>query len=737
MTSQIEGRPRKIEADTRTLMQAAKLAITDVYDAITELVTNADDRYQTLQVPGKIEIEMERHRGDSRGTLRVRDFADGMTADVMRKKLSRMGERISGLERGTAVRGTNSRGAKDVAALGDVTFESFGGDGKYHKFQISAYLEWTAFDSLIITDELRGRLGIPTGTGTVVTIVLNKEQRIPQHDSLRDYLNRLVPIRDILSDPRREVVLINRTLKTIDRLAAPVVSGTERVNETIAIPGYSGVTAKLTIKRASRPFDRGDARVRLGGILVKSRHAVHESTLFDSSLESDVHAQFFFGKLVCEGIDTLWNEYDERFEHKEDYAANNAKPVIDPSRKTGLTRGHPFVVSLFREVLKRLRPLVEEERRRVEGQTALIENKTTRKRLDDLERAASAFLRDYSAEDDTTTESERKDVTLKLKQRGFGLQPPYAQMITGDSMPFTFSILQEVFPEFELGAAVSVECLSTAIAADPRVYGLEQHPTREGLLRGRFKVTALEATATTGIRIQLGRILAESAIEVLATRADRYADVDSFRFERARYAGTCGMKRKRIRLVAPLALFPGPTAVTLSSDSPKLSVPETVTMVPNSELGVAIAEFTVRLPDAELATRINATAQGAKAVADVRATLEAGAALKIRIEDIDLGNQRYRMRNNVIQIAGRHASLRRYLGSGAEGFPGQNAEHFRVLVAEIVADAVCADIVSRSAEASPETYTNADWDRYYAEYSEHMTKFLPIAHKIVVPDSAK
>ena len=35
---------------------------------------------------------------------------------------------------------------------------------------------------------------------------------------------------------------------------------------------------------------------------------------------------------------------------------------------------------------------------------------------------------------------------------------------------------------------------------------------------------------------------------------------------------------------------------------------------------------------------------------------------------------------------------------------------------------------------NPERYAGADWDRFYAEYSEYMTKFLPIAHKIVVPD---
>ena len=88
--------------------------------------------------------------------------------------------------------------------------------------------------------------------------------------------------------------------------------------------------------------------------------------------------------------------------------------------------------------------------------------------------------------------------------------------------------------------------------------------------------------------------------------------------------------------------------------------------------------------------------------------------------------------------AARHPSLRRYLGQAAEGFPGQNNHQFRVLVAEIVADAVCADIVSRNADANPESYANADWDRYYAEYSEYMTRFLPIAHRtqVVIPETS-
>jgi len=512
MKSQTPGRQRKIEADTRTLMQGAKLAITDVYDAIIELVTNADDRYQVLGTSGRIEIEVERRRGDSRGILRVRDFADGMTSEVMLKKLSRMGGRVSGLEKGLAVRGTNSRGAKDVAALGDVTFESIAGDGNYHRFEISAYFEYTAYEPMTVTSEERHRLRIRSGTGTLVTIDLEKEQRIPQHDTLRDRLTGLVPLRDILKDSNREVLLIDRNRERIDRLQAPILSGNERVNETITIPGYDSITAKLTINRAGHPFERDNPRFRLGGILVKSRHGIHESTLFDSSLENDVHAQWFYGKLVCEGIDELWNDYDERFERKESFRTSNPKPVIDPSRKTGLTRDHPFVESLVREVLKRLRPLVEEERRRVESERAAIENASTRRRLNELERAASAFLRDYSAEDDTSIDSERKEVSLGLKRKGFSLQPPYVQIVKGESIYFTFSVLRETFPEFDEGSALSIECLSPAILSDPQVCGMEQHPTRQGLLRARFKVTGLEATATTGVRVRLGQILTESAI---------------------------------------------------------------------------------------------------------------------------------------------------------------------------------------------------------------------------------
>jgi hypothetical protein len=728
-----QSQPQQVQATTRTLMQSAKIAIADVFDAITELVTNADDAYQRAGGSGRIEIEVERKRGDSRGLLRIRDFGSGMSRADMEKKLSRMGGRESGLEAGLRVRGTNSRGAKDVAALGDVAFESITRDGKYQSFNLDTYFEWTAAGPEPATQEIREKLGLPTGTGTVVVIHLNKETAVPQHESLRDKICRLVSLHDILANGNRKVLLRDLNQKRTDELRAPKIDGKERVSETVSIPGYPGKEAKIRLCRSPAALERGDPRFRLGGVVVKSRHAIHEATLFDPSLETDVYAQHYFGRLTCEGIEDLWNEYDDRFARKEAPSQDNPTVILDPSRKTGLTRDHPFVKALFGEALKRLRPLIEEDRRRAESERATVENRKTRARLNELERAASQFLKDHLAENSLADGSERRESIGAAKRRGYSLQPPFSQLIMGESAHFTFNLIQEAYPQYPVGAAVVIDCLSKDIATDTRVCPLEQHPMQQGVLRARFKVSGVSPTPATGVRVVLDEIVAESAVEVLASRMDRYKWVKTLCFERERYAAQSGTKGKKVCLLAPLAPVERPTEVQLSCSTKGFVLPAPVLLRPEPELGVAIAEFRVRMPSGEQRGILEASLGALKATAEIRTLPESGQPLKIKIEDIDLGNQRYRLHNGLLQIAARHSSLKRYLGTKEDGFPGQDNERFRVLIAEIVAEAICADIISRNAEERPEEYKNADWDQYYSEYSEYMTKFLPIAHKTQVP----
>ena len=215
---------RQIEADARYQLQQAFLSIQDVFDAVVELVTNADDRYQRLGIDGVIEIEVQRQRLSRNSILHVRDFADGMTDSDMGSKLARRGGRVSGLEAGEKVRGTSSRGAKDVAALGRVTFDSIAQDGRYHRCQIEG-ADFTPFESQPVTSRIRKELGLPKGTGTLVTIEVESRHKIPRHDNLVRKIERLVPLREIFRDTRREVVVRDLNGNRQDTLKAPKWEG--------------------------------------------------------------------------------------------------------------------------------------------------------------------------------------------------------------------------------------------------------------------------------------------------------------------------------------------------------------------------------------------------------------------------------------------------------------------------------------------------------------------------------
>ena len=418
-------------------------------------------------------------------------------------------DRRAGQRSGGGARGPGhefARGAKDIAALGKVTFESIAGDGRAHTCRIFPNLEYEADDS------------------------------------------------------RR-------------------------------------VTPRLLVFRARKQFKSGRDRFRLGGILVKSRHAIHEATLFDRGLEWDSNAQWFHGRLTCEAIDDLWNEYDERQASGAPHPPENPVPILDPSRKSGLTPGHPFVDALYGRALGLLRPLVEEERTRAERERARsVESRKTRKRLDALEKAANRFMEDFSDED-TSRHPKGRQTGSGFQIRGYVLSPQYAQYVRGQSFRCWLTVLAEAFPEIGEGETVHVECLTDDLRADRGEVPLEPLDAQEGVLRATWSVKALEATPATGLAVRVGPIEAESTIAVLASEAERYRDLAGLRFERSRYR-VRGGSRRHIRLLAPKELVRSAGtdfALTLSSDDFHVSGTRQLLLKPS--LGIAVAKLTVRVLD--------------------------------------------------------------------------------------------------------------------------------------------
>ena len=726
---------RPLEVASRRVVQDAKLAIRDVYDAIVELVTNADDRYQILGTEGRVEIELGRQGKGKPSILRVRDFADGMTTEQMNRKLGRIGGRVSGMEEGKAVRGTNSRGAKDIAALGKVTFESIAGDGRTHTCRIFPNLEYEADDSRRVTPGLRKRLGIGDETGTVATIEVDPIHRIPKIDTLAPKVATLVRLRDIVWQKKTELVVMGLKSDALRTVSLHRPAGRKRISTTFDVPGYPGAKAKLLVFRARKQFKSGRDRFRLGGILVKSRHAIHEATLLDRGLEWDSNALWFHGRLTCEAIDDLWNEYDDRQARGAPHPPENPVPILDPSRKSGLTPGHPFVDALYGRALGLLRPLVEEERTRAERERARsVESRKTRKRLDALEKAANRFMEDFSDED-VSRDPKGRQTGSRFQMRGYVLSPQYAQYVRGQSFRCWLTVLAEAFPEIGEGETVEVECLTDDLRADRGQVPLEPLDEQEGVLRATWSVKALEATPATGLAVRVGPIEAESTIAVLASEAERYRDLAELRFERPRYR-VRGGSRRQIRLLASKELVRSAGtdfALTLSSDDFHVSGTRQLLLKPS--LGIAVARLTVRVLDDDASpAKLVARLGDEEAETEVRAARAAGAGIVIRLEDMDHGALRYRWNRNVLEIGARHPSLQRYLGRKAESYPGQDHLHFRVLLAEVVAEALCARRLEGNIQANPGDFEGMSWDDYYRHFAELMSRFLPNAHELMAPE---
>jgi hypothetical protein len=362
-----------------------------------------------------------------------------------------------------------------------------------------------------------------------------------------------------------------------------------------------------------------------------------------------------------------------------------------------------------------------------------VENRETRRQLNELEKIASKFMEDNQEEEidrDNPTDQEGG-----RKPLDFRLNPPYSQIVVSHRQRFWLNVSQEKHPELAVGSTAQIERESDAISCSRPVCPFEQHPNQEGTLRCIWEVVGERPSKTTGIIVRAGSIVADAAIEVLASERDKYADVRAFQYTHNRYFAMPGV-RKRVRLLAPCPdIISNPTVVQLSCDNRLVKIEGDRVAHPRVNLGIAECRFHVTLPDPDMKVRLCADIPGHRAEAEVISKPN-GQAIKIKLEDVDFKNQRsmWQKDGSTLVIAARHPSLRRYLGPQSEEFPGQKTTHFKVLLAEIVAFAVCEQILGRNIDRNPDDYLPADFENFISHRDELVTKFLPKAHESQVPN---
>jgi hypothetical protein len=727
---------RAFEQDAQEAMRG------DIVRGLIELITNADDAYARARgAGGKILVEVEHRRGAAWNIV-VRDRATGMSLKQMKSRLGELGGRSSGFESGQAVRGTLGRGAKDLPAFGPTLWESVKAD-QYAALQI---LPTGEIDALPrprrVTQQDRRRLGIPRGNGMAVTVRVRDNVRCPNHATLRRRLSCHFQLRDIMADPEREVLLSNvNNPSEKDRLRYVLLQMDLLRSTNLAIEGYPGVQASLDVWRLpERCDDQASDACRPGGILIKGRRAIYDNTLF--SFEGSPYAAYLHGRIICEHIDTLAQEYDDRSAERLPPTEENPMPIVGRTRDS-LRREHPFYKALREAVEPVLQQLVREEEERVRKETITVENEQTRRDLDRAAREATRFMEDElrDAEAEGLPEVDGLGAAKPL-----AIVPAETVCYLGETKTLRI-IAQSAGLDADSTASLSmdpegvVEFVNESLAIP-----LHPHRKRADLLVGHFELRPLLPDVSI-VQCGVSGRKAEAMVTVLEERSPVTAPPAApppatLEFEHRHYR-IGWTRRKTLTLRAPLDKLSAGTTVHIRSNNTGVAV-----LTPQASMGLdASASYLVghiRVEGRALGAEATVSASAGDLMAGCLAAVsrdEAGPSLQFVIEDKDSGKYRavWEDRDDqgtgnsvkVLVIQARHPALSRYLGD-APIFPGQQSPWTRLLLAEILADNVCREVGRRVDELRSQD-ERPDAEGFYSEHYGRTLKLLPRLQQAMLP----
>jgi hypothetical protein len=713
--------PRAFKQDASNAMKG------DIVRGLIELITNSDDAYGN-DAQGKIRIEVEHRRGKPWAIV-VRDRAKGMRKARMARAIGDLAVRASGFEEGARVRGNLGRGAKDLAAFGPVTFESI-----CEGYCAIMTLEPDgSFDDPVehkVTEDARARLGIPRGSGTVVTVVVGERFRCPQHLKLLERLSKHFQLRDINSDPRRELTLVDLNDAAIDGIRYGRPSLAEVLVSDLTIEGYDGASASVTISRTAERYENLSSDPgRPEGLLVKGRRAIYENTLF--SLEGNPLSHWFTGSISCEYIDALALEYDNEEAAGGGHRPLNPIPIISRGRD-GLEHEHPFYKGLVAAVEPVLAGLIrEEERKAKEGEVR--ESAGLRRALDslgrDLAQLVDADLREI--DEDGLTGGKIGAGTEPLR-----IIPESPVLYIGEDKTLSVVAMRSLGTttiDIEVDPEGVIELLDTSSLQ------LSEHPRRDDCMIARVHVRPLIEDEETDLTVRCGDAEATASIEVRPEREFRDpVPPTELEFERPRYQIAHGRRRSLV--------VRAPVEIVNEADS-------AVVRVQSSDAGIVVHGGSSKLEFEEdelcFVGRVQVDARVLGAHATLTATLglahatcevvvaqHEGGGPRLVIKIVDEAQGRYRAylktagEVTTISIMGGHSAIRRYLGPGP-AFTQQNSPEARLVIAEIVAGEAARLVMERKYRSTGDL----DGPAFYAEHLLYLEKYLARCHKRMVSDA--
>jgi hypothetical protein len=337
----------------------------DLAQIVPELVTNADAAIAASGADrGRIELrfgapdeaflaawraQMRSLRVPALPTWRFEascaDDGVGVDATTVDERLGALGE----LPEGGGQRGLFGRGLRDVwLAQGAGRIQGVR-DGR----RVESWFFPAVGDDPYAYLHVRDEPAPGARPGTRVTVPLAVD-RLPADGRLRTLVSQLVQLRPVLEDSARELWLeLPSGAIEIVRLPVPEPDRDRPVLSEGEVEITREVRAWITVRRSVRPIPPGTSRAtRLGGLVVRSGRAAHESTF--AAHEGMPGTRHLYGEVRCDTLEELQRA-----------ALDRPRPqVVVKVDRSGLNENHPVVKALYAAIDRVLRPIVAGEERR-------------------------------------------------------------------------------------------------------------------------------------------------------------------------------------------------------------------------------------------------------------------------------------------------------------------------------------------------------------------------------------
>jgi hypothetical protein len=681
----------------------------DVVRALIELITNADDAYNSKG--GRIQIRLLKSESPYQVKISVHDKATGLNADGLEKAFARLGDLNQKFVGDMGTRGLFGRGAKDVAALGKARFASISA-GKFSSLEIdpiNAKFNMEDIDETPTSYAYEECLLNEGESGLTAELFVSTIHRIPSAADMVTKLQNHVQLRDLLN--RNDVFYFDERSKLEVRLNGLVPTGEKVIDQELTIPRFKH-PVKIEIYRLPVKETSALDEYSVHGLVVSGRGAAYENSFLHLSKRPE--AGWFCGRLDAPEIHDLARSIDT------DKSASDLNPTRIVSRqRDGLVQNHPYFRALGSELEKVIKPLFdaiaeEEGAQRKEGDKL-------RKRFDALSQVLANTLQEILDEADAgelPTSSDDDGTNFSLS-----IIPPHRVIKIGETVSLTVRAPEALDLE-SIKFALSSESNSFEIIDIEKVVW-NKHP-RLPVRQRTIRVLA-KSRGTGNLCASSDDLRAECELVAVAFEPVSEIEPVSLIFDPF-HVKVAPIKAKNLTLRGPLqyvgevvqvkSSFGGlevPTQVRFKSSKSGKSAEVLIRAMAGVDEGEAIVTAKLDAEETNCSVTIVESARNKNP--------------KIRMEIVGQDNPPRRVDTVpedgqlVIRIYGKHRSISKVLGRVMEnGFEYENSPSAQASIGEIIALQLSVYAVERDSEKHPDRYPDAS--SIFVKQQEFIPRFI-------------